>query len=179
MSNDTGYGFALARNTRRLRVAARLSLSELARSTGIGKATLSAIENGRGNPTVETLAAIAGALHVPVVDLLETPEPDPVTVVRVGRGAAAGTGLERVGRLARGGEVQRAALEPNTSVVAPPRPDGSRIHLVVTRGTLVAGPDERISELGPGDYASFPADVPHVFRTARRGAEAVLVVETR
>jgi hypothetical protein len=41
----------------------------------------------------------------------------------------------------------------------------------------VAGPSERISELGPGDYAAFPADVPHVFRTARRGAEAVLVLE--
>lgn len=192
MSNDIGLaglaGLAgsagsvassLARNTRRLRVAARLSLSELARSTGIGKATLSAIESGRSNPTVETLAAIAAALGVPVVELLEAPRPDPVTIVRAGRGEQAGTGLERVGRLALGGEVQRVVLEPHTSVIAAARPVGSRIHLVVTRGALVAGPDERISELGPGDYASFPADAPHVFRTARRGCEAVLVVESR
>jgi hypothetical protein len=41
----------------------------------------------------------------------------------------------------------------------------------------VAGPVERIVELGPGDYLSFPADRPHTFSTGRRGAEAVIVVE--
>jgi transcriptional regulator with XRE-family HTH domain len=169
---------ALAANLRRLRVAARLSLSELARTTGVGKATLSAIENGRGNPTVETLAALAGALGVPVVDLLDVPEPAPVTVVRAGAGEALDDGLERVGRIGGGGaDLQRATFAPNALVEAPPRAAGARIHLVVTGGTLVAGPAERISELGPGDYVAFPADVPHVFRTARRGADAVLVVE--
>src|SRR3954451_15184112 len=98
----------LAGNLRRLRVAARISLSELARTTGVGKATLSAIENGRGNPTVETLAALAGALAVPLVDLLAVAPRGPVPAVRAGRGVTAGDGLERVGRLAAGGEVQRA-----------------------------------------------------------------------
>src|SRR3954447_12546857 len=90
---------ALAGNLRRLRVAARVSLSELARATGVGKATLSAIENGRGNPTVETLAALADALGVPVVDLLDAPRPAPVTVVRAGRGERVGDGVERLGRV--------------------------------------------------------------------------------
>src|SRR3954469_9486382 len=117
MSNDSAdaTSHALAANVRRLRVAARISLSELARATGVGKATLSAIENGRGNPTVETLAALAGALGVPVVDLLDMPAPAPVTVVRAGRGEPAGDGLERVGRLASGGaELQRAAFAPHS-----------------------------------------------------------------
>jgi transcriptional regulator with XRE-family HTH domain len=176
MSNDSAT-VALAANLRRLRVAARVSLSELARATGVGKATLSAIENGRGNPTVETLAALAAALGVPVVDLLEVPAPAPVTVVRAGRGERVGEELERVGRLAGGAEVRRAAFEPHALVEAPPLAAGARLHLVVTSGSLVVGPTERISELGSGDYASFPADVPHVFRTAGRRAEAVLVVD--
>jgi transcriptional regulator with XRE-family HTH domain len=176
MSNDSARA-ALAANLRRLRVAARTSLSELARATGVGKATLSAIENGRGNPTVETLAALAAALGVPVVDLLAVPEPAPVTVVRAGRGERVGDAIERVGRLGGGGEVRRATFEAGALVEAPPLAAGARKHLVVTRGTLVAGPAERISELAAGDYAAFPADVPHVFRTARRGAEAVLVVD--
>jgi len=175
MPNDTGT--ALATNLRRLRVAARMSLSELARATGVGKATLSAVENGRGNPTVDTLAALAAALGVPVVDLLAVPSPPPVTVVRAGSGERAGEGLERVGRLGGGGEVRRAAFGPGVDLEAAPLERGARLHVVVTHGQLVAGPVERISELGPGDYASFPADVPHVFRTARRAAEAVLVVE--
>ena len=181
MSNATGSGSpqdALAANLRRLRVAARTSLSELARATGVGKATLSAIENGRGNPTVDTLAALAAELGVPLVDLLAVTEPDPVTVVRAGSGDPAGDGIERLGRIAAGGaEVQRAEFAPHSLVKPAPLPAGARLHLVVARGTLVAGPAERISELGPGDYASFPADVPHVLRTARAAAEAVLVVE--
>src|SRR5436853_1052556 len=72
----------LAANLRRLRIARHLSLSELARATGISKATLSGIENGRANPTVETLAGLAAALRVSLVELLEElPLPD-VRVVR-------------------------------------------------------------------------------------------------
>src|SRR3954451_15523920 len=120
MSNDSAAppasasNVALAANLRRLRIAARTSLSELARATGVGKATLSAIENGRGNPTVETLAALAAALGVPVVDLLDVPEPAPVTVVRAGRGERLGDGVERLGRFADGGgELQRATFGPH------------------------------------------------------------------
>ena len=179
MSNDSAdrARAALSANVRRLRVAARVSLSELARATGVGKATLSAIENGRANPTVETLAALAAALGVTVVDLLATAPPDPVVVVRAGRGEPAGDGAERVGRLAAGAEVSRAAFAPHADIEAAPLAAGARVHLVVTRGTLVTGPAERISELGSGDYATFPADVPHVFRTGRHRAEAVVVVE--
>jgi transcriptional regulator with XRE-family HTH domain len=169
---------ALAGNVRRLRVAARVSLSELARATGVGKATLSAIENGSGNPTVDTLAALARTLGVPLVDLLDLPPAPPVTVVRAGRGEPAGPGVERLGRIAAaGGEIRRATFDAGADVEAQPLAAGARLHVVVARGTLVAGPAERITELGPGDYAAFAADVAHVFRTGRRGAAAVLVVE--
>ena len=176
MSNDSATE-ALAGNLRRLRVAARVSLSELARATGVGKATLSAIEYGLGNPTVVTLDALAAALGVPIVDLLGASAPDPVTVVRAGRGVPVGDGVDRMGRLVGGAELRRATYMPLTDLEEPAHPAGTRVHVVVTRGTLVVGPAERISELGPGDYAAFPADVPHVFRTGRRRAEAVVVVE--
>ena len=52
----------LAANLRRLRIARHLSLSELARATSMSKATLSSIENGRANPTVDTLYARPGSL---------------------------------------------------------------------------------------------------------------------
>ncbi len=40
------------------------------------KATLSRIENGRANPTVETLNGLARALRVPLTELLEDPPPE-------------------------------------------------------------------------------------------------------
>ena len=75
----------LAANLRRLRIARRLSLSELARATGMSKATLSSVESGRSNPTIETLAALAGALRVALGELLEEPPVGEVRIVRRGR----------------------------------------------------------------------------------------------
>src|SRR3954447_16630101 len=139
MSNDSERASAaLAANVRRLRVAARLSLSELARANGVREGTRSAVESGRGNPTVETLAALASALGVPVVDLLAVPEPVPVTVVRAGGGEALAAGVERLGRLGTG-ELRRVALEARADREQAPLDAGSRLHVVVTRGTLVAG----------------------------------------
>lgn len=168
---------ALARNLRRLRVARRWSLADLSAATGAGKATLSAIENARANPTVDTLASLARALDVELPELVEPMPADDVTVVRSGGGAAAGEGRERLGMLAAG-EIQRLSLAAGTEVQAAALAGrGGRVHVVVTRGTLVAGPVERVVELGAGDLLSFPADRAHVFSTARRAAEAVVVVE--
>src|SRR4051812_50194804 len=88
MAQHTAAGArdALARNLRRLRVARRWSLGDLAAATGTGKATLSAIENSRANPTVETLAALAGALEVDVAALLEGTPGDEGPPVRAGGG---------------------------------------------------------------------------------------------
>jgi transcriptional regulator with XRE-family HTH domain len=173
MAQHTGRAArdALARNLRRLRVARRWSLGDLAAATGAGKATLSAIENGRANPTVETLASLAGALEVDLPALLEGTPADEVTLVR------ASEGVERLGRVGDGGSIRRVVFPPETSVEERPRAAGSRAHVVVTRGTLVAGPSGRPVELSRGDYLAFPADRPHEFATAARGCEIVIVTE--
>jgi transcriptional regulator with XRE-family HTH domain len=159
----------LAANVRRLRIARRLSLSELARATGIGKATLSAIENGRANPTVGTLAAVAGALRVPVAELLEQPELGEIRVVR----ARPADGPER----AISDGVRELVLGPNQRHESPPGATGAREDLFVAEGRVVAGPVERITELAQGDYASFPADVARVYETSREGARLVAIVQ--
>jgi transcriptional regulator with XRE-family HTH domain len=172
----------LAANLRRARIARRLSLSELARVTGMSKATLSGIENGRANPTVETLSAVAAALRLPLVELLEPSMPGEVRIRRAGDAPA----TARAGRAEReleaipagpAVEVGEITLAPGRAHEPPTRPPGSRAHVYVLDGTLIAGPVERISELGPGDYASFPADVPHVYEAVRRQARALLLSE--
>ena len=168
---------ALARNLRRLRVARRWSLADLASATGAGKATLSAIENGRANPTVDTLSSLARALEVDLAALFETGDTGEVTIVRAGGGEPAGEARERAARIAGGGELQRASLPPRTELRLAPLSAGARVHVLVTLGTVVAGPVERVSELGPGDCMSFTADRPHVLTTAARRAEAVIVIE--
>jgi transcriptional regulator with XRE-family HTH domain len=173
-----GVRDVLTRNLRRLRIARHLSLSELARTTGMSKATLSGIENGRANPTLETLASLAGALRVSLVELLEE---TPLGEVRVIRAAGArerpGGHGRRLDALALAGELEivELALGPAEIHESAVQREGSRAHVYVLQGKLIAGPVERITELGTGDYASFPADVPHVFE-AGRGAVRALVL---
>ncbi len=56
---------------KKAREQAGLSLTDLAQRTGMDKATLSRLENGRnGNPTLETLSRIARALGKEIVLVL-------------------------------------------------------------------------------------------------------------
>jgi len=164
----------LAANLRRLRVARRVSLSELARLTGIGKATLSGIENGRANPTVETLAALARVLGASLSELLEDPTAGAVHVIRAAPARAPRRDLDTVGPGAQLA-VTEIALAPREARELGPGAAGTRARVYVLEGTVIAGPVERISELGTGDYASFPADTAHVYEAAARGARALIL----
>src|SRR2546423_11511773 len=64
-------GEVIAANLRRLRTARRMSLATLAARADVAKATLANLEQGRGNPTIETLWSLALGLGVAFSDLLE------------------------------------------------------------------------------------------------------------
>jgi transcriptional regulator with XRE-family HTH domain len=174
----------LAANLRRLRIARHLSLSELARAAGgTSKATLSSIENGRANPTIDTLAGLAGALRVSIGELLEEP---PLGEIRIVRGAQARVGQldgipqRGLDKLDVDGELRVAEISLGAGQVSEvdSKPVGSRAHLFVLEGKLIAGPVERISELTGGDYASFPTDVPHVYEAGRDPTRALLLSQS-
>lgn len=172
----------LASNLRRLRVARNLSLSELARLTGMSKATLSGIEGRRANPTAETLAALARALHVKIAELLEAPSSGEMRIIRAHRqphslDRARMRLLEAIA-LRGAAEVYELCLPGGEMHEAPARLRGSRTLLLVLQGKLIAGPVERISELACGDYASFPADVPHSYEAVRAPARALVITST-
>src|SRR6201987_1132167 len=65
----------IAASLRRERRRTGMWLTEVARRAGIAKSTLSQLESGTGNPSVETLWAICVALDVPFSRLLDPPRP--------------------------------------------------------------------------------------------------------
>src|SRR5262244_1740374 len=75
----------IAASLRRERAKAGISLTELARRAGIAKSTLSQLESGAGNPSVETLWAICVALDAPFSRLLDPPRAL-TQVIRAGEG---------------------------------------------------------------------------------------------
>src|SRR6201999_2260722 len=66
---------------RRERARTGLSLTELAKRAGIAKSTLSQLENGTGNPSLETLWALGTALGVPLSRLIDPPSRE-IQVIR-------------------------------------------------------------------------------------------------
>jgi len=177
-TKDEDLKALLARNLRRARVARRLSLSELARATHLGKATLSQIESQKANPTIETLRLLADALRMPVGELLEDPDADDLRVVRRPRGASSGARRRTIDRFTAQGpvEVVELSLPAGHQQELEPGPPGAREELLVVQGSLVAGPVERPTELSTGDWASFPADVTRQLIVGASPARAVLML---
>jgi transcriptional regulator with XRE-family HTH domain len=179
-SSDGDVKARLAANVRRLRVARHLSMSELARVTATSKATLSAIENGRGNPTVDTLASLAEALGASLGDLLEQAQLGEMRIVRASQPSARSSdGVERRelngdGDIHGSLDLYELALPARHVHQLGAGKGGSRRSVLVLQGRLIAGPVERISELSAGDYMSFPADTPQLLEAGRTPARVLV-----
>jgi len=154
---------------------------ELSRRSGVARNTIAALERGEGNPTVDTLYALADALGVSLSDLLETPARGP-RVVRAGEGAhVEGAALdarllERIERPGLLGELYAIRFHPGASRSAPPHPFGVEERLHVFDGHVRVGPADEPVELGPGDYASYSGAVPHVYEALGGEATGTLLM---
>ncbi len=73
MSSPSAPIEIISQSIARERKKAGLSLAEIARRAGIAKSTLSQLEAGQGNPSIETLWAICVALNIPFSQLISSP----------------------------------------------------------------------------------------------------------
>jgi transcriptional regulator with XRE-family HTH domain len=178
-----GLAELIAAAIRRERDRAGLSLTELARRAGIAKSTLSQLESGAGNPSVETLWAIGTALGVPFSRLVDPPRQQ-TRVIRAGEGlviyaeranyaaallASCPPGARR--------DIYRISAQPGEPRVSEPHIPGTTEHLMLSSGRALAGPVAEPAELAPGDYVSYPGDAPHLFRALAPDTTAVMVME--
>ena len=174
---------AIAAALRRERERAGLSLSEVARRAGLAKSTLSQLESGTGNPSVETLWSLGVALGVPFSQLVDPPAPQ-VRVVRAGEGAGIHADqAEFVATLLSAGspharrDLYVLALEPGSVRTAEPHIPGSVEHIIIAGGRMRAGPLDALIELGPGDYATFRGDIPHSYEALAPSTWGVHLME--
>lgn len=61
-------------NLKRIRLARKMSLEELAEQTGVSKSMLGQIERGESNPTLGTIGKIVSGLRVEFDDLIQEPD---------------------------------------------------------------------------------------------------------
>ncbi|MBL1102648.1 helix-turn-helix transcriptional regulator [Streptomyces sp. 205] len=161
----------VARNVRLLREQRGLSLAELARQAGLAKQTLSKLELGTGNPTVDTLFSIAGALGVPVTRLVA--ERDQVMTVQRGDDVAwerhDGYESRSLDHVYGSGVIEsylvRVSRVQGMDKPSEPHPAGTLEHLYVIRGRVRVGPADAPVELAAGDFVRYPGDQPHVYES--------------
>ena len=167
-----------------------LSLSELAARAGIGKATLSGVEAGTRNPTLETLYAITGQLGLPLAAVLAEPPADPPDPARPARdrepgfadvhGDAVTAHLHAVFEEPTAVfEFYRLRIRPGRRQTSPAHSPGTTEHLSVFAGRGLAGPADDPIPLAPGVYATWQADRPHVFEATDEVTAALMIRSPR
>jgi transcriptional regulator with XRE-family HTH domain len=154
-----------------------MTLSALAQQAGVAKSTVSLIERGQGNPSIDTVWALASALGVPFTSLFhDEPPADDVSVVREDEGsviAVDNAGLDAEGLVARhlltrsGGaliEIYTLTFDEGAVRKASAHVSGLFEHITVASGTLEISTDSFCEVLNAGDLISFRADRPHTYR---------------
>ncbi|WP_429415528.1 helix-turn-helix domain-containing protein [Nocardia sp. GAS34] len=171
----------IAAALRRERGRSGLSLTEVARRAGVAKSTLSQLESGTGNPSIETLWALCTALGIPFSSLLEQPQPQ-VKVIRADEGPVlASARSEYTATLLAAcppsprHDIYRIAAEPGQPRDSDPHQRGVVEHVVLAAGRALVGLAESPVELNPGDYISYPGDARHVFKALEPGTWGTMI----
>lgn len=156
------------------RQAGGLSLAALAAAAGIGKGSLSEIENGARNPTLGTLYAVADALGLPLATLLDGRPGTCVAAAGITASlldvTAAEHGVVEVYRLQLGAGARHCSAAHGHGVVE---------HVLVTSGRAAVGRAGEEVELAAGDSTTWVSDVPHTYTALDDApADAVLVIRS-
>lgn len=174
----------IARAIQKERSRAEMSLSALASKAGLAKSTLSQLEAGQGNPSVETLWAIASALNIPFSFLFETPQPE-VTIIRADEGVQLSSEVSEMSATLLANcpptsrrDLYRVQLHKGPVRQSGPHPQGTVEHAFVSSGRVRLGPTDDSEMLGPGDYFRYPADIGHVYESLTDQSVLLLVIES-
>jgi transcriptional regulator with XRE-family HTH domain len=162
----------LASNLRYLRERRRLTQAMLAKSSGVPRSTIAALETGSGNPTVAVLARLGAALGVSIEEILSAPHASgrlyrrgSLPVDRRGRRTAAE--LQRVlPEPLPGITLDRLVLAPGARLEGAPHRPGSRGFVSCERGGLQLWAAGERFDLEPWDVVAFQADQPHSYANA-------------
>ena len=155
-----------------LRMAAGLSLQDLALRSGVSRAMLSQIETLKTNPTIAILWKVAEGLGIPFAELIDTAVASPTRLSRLADArflSSADQSFRSRPLLAHvpghSVELYEIELAPGAVEQAAPHPPATHEQVIVTSGRLSLRVGSDIFTLGPRDAVLFRADVHHEYRT--------------
>jgi transcriptional regulator with XRE-family HTH domain len=176
---------AVGRRVREARARRAWTLDQLAERSGVSRRMIVNVEAGRSNASIATLLRLARSLQVSLADLVaDTPTDQHVVVTSAAgrqplwRGSAGGSAtLVAAADAPEMLELWDWSLGPGEEFASEPHRPGTHelLHVISGRVRITVADDVR--ELGPGDGASFCADVPHAYAcVGRRPARMAMTV---
>ena len=156
-----------------MRAERACSLSELSRRSGVGKGTISELENGRRGARLDTLFALTTALGAPLGALMPDGADSPG--VQVEGDSVAATLLARWPMEQYLVEVYRAVLAERRQESAAHAP-GVLETVTVVRGRVRVGCAGEELELAEGESLRYRGDLPHRFAALGAPADVVLLM---
>jgi transcriptional regulator with XRE-family HTH domain len=175
----------IAERLKALRAGRGWSLDELARRSGVSRATLSRLENADVSPTANVLGKLCAAYSLTMSRLMHMVEDDFVPLLRRNEQSiwvdpTIGFRRRSISPPARmlAGEAIECELEPAARIVydRPPR-QGLEHHLLLIDGRLEISVDGRTHDLLPGDCLRYQLFGPSAFSTPEQcGARYVLFI---
>jgi transcriptional regulator with XRE-family HTH domain len=180
MTDPADLTSALARILQSLRSERGWSLDQLALRSGVSKGVLVALEQGRSNPNLATLARIADAFGVPVTRMLEVPDepvvritgPEAARVLWDGESGGTGTIIAAT-EPPWAVELWRWVMQPGERFGGDAHSPASREMIWVEAGTVTLTVAGRSYQVGPGHCARFPGSLPHSY--ANEGTERAVM----
>lgn len=174
----------LSSNIQKWRLRRGMSVSALARAADISKSTVSELERGHGNPSLDTLWSLAKSLNVPLGSLFVDSRVSSQVEVRRFSDAAvlAHSDGGHDARLLVGwqgkGEIEMAlvTLEADARRDSAGNAPGVIEHAVCVEGVVEVGASDQSAVLNVGDLIVFAADQPHFYQ-AVGGTCRLLVVQ--
>ncbi len=173
----------LARNIRELRAARGLTQQQMAKLSGLPRATWANLESSGANPTLGVLHRVALALQVPLEELISAPRAE-VKHYPKGSLPSRQRGEVSVSSLlpdkVPGMLIERIELPENARMIGVPHTPGTREYLTCEAGEIELVASGEAYRLSPGDVVVFRGDQRHsYFNPGRRVAVGYSVVMLR
>ena len=180
-----GADSALADRVRELRQRKGWTLDELSLDCGVSRSMLSQIERNGVNPTVAVALRIAQAFGIPLGTLVDAPAAG--VKIEVVRADDRSTHFRsdkdcRIRTLSplhleKDVEFYEIRLRPGGALRSAPHFAGTREILTVHQGSVRISSGGTVQELGAGDSAHYPADVPHSIENVGKQDAVLFLVD--
>lgn len=172
----------LAANVLALRKQRNLTQAALAKLAELPRSTLTYIESGEGNPSLQNLTRLSLALQVSVEELLSAPR-GRYQLVKSAMVASRARGpgqavqvFELLPDPILGMHIDRMEFQKGARMGGTPHIQGTKEYLTCLQGEVTVRTGKQVFRVEKGDVLAFPGDQPHAYENSGPGRSTCISV---